>query len=34
MLVNPTGLLADDDRSVGLAPQLVPTIQAWLASNA
>ncbi len=34
MLVNPTGLLADDDRSVGLAPQLVPAIRAWLASVA
>jgi dienelactone hydrolase len=30
LLVNPTGLLADDDRSVGLAPQLVPAIRGWL----
>lgn len=31
LLVNPTGLLADDDRSPGLAPELVPTLQEWLA---
>lgn len=31
LLVNPTGLLADDARSPGLAPQLVPAIRAWLA---
>ncbi len=31
MLVNATGLLADDDTSVGLAPQLVPAIRTWLA---
>ena len=30
MLVNPTGLLSDDNTSVGLAPQLVPTIRMWL----
>jgi dienelactone hydrolase len=30
LLVNPTGLLADDDRSAGLAPQLVPAIRGWL----
>lgn len=30
LLVNRTGLLADDDDSRGLAPQLVPTIRAWL----
>ncbi len=29
LLVNPTGLLADDARSPGLAPELVPTIKAW-----
>lgn len=29
LLVNRTGLLADDDRSPGLAPQLVPTMRAW-----
>ena len=32
LLVNATGLLADDDRSVGLAPQLVPTLRDWLES--
>jgi dienelactone hydrolase len=32
LLVNPTGLLADDARSPGLAPDLVPAIQAWAAS--
>ena len=30
LLVNPTGLLADDDRSPGLAPDLVPTLKAWI----
>lgn len=30
LLVNPTGLLADDARSPGLAPELVPTIRAWM----
>ena len=30
LLVNPTGLDADDAKSPGLAPQLVPTIQGWL----
>ena len=30
LLVNPTGLDADDARSPGLAPQLVPTLRAWL----
>ncbi len=29
LLVNPTGPLADDARSPGLAPELVPTIKAW-----
>jgi uncharacterized protein len=33
LLVNPTGLLADDDRSAGLAPDLIPTIQKWLQAN-
>ena len=33
LLVNPTGLLADDDRSVGLAPDLVPTLASWLRKN-
>ena len=32
LLVNPTGLLADDDRSMGLAPQLVPTLRDWFQS--
>jgi len=32
LLVNPTGLLADDGRSPGLAPDLVPAIQTWAAS--
>jgi dienelactone hydrolase len=31
LLVNPTGLLADDARSPGLAPELLPAIQAWSA---
>ena len=30
LLVNPTGLDADDQRSPGLAPVLVPTITDWL----
>ncbi len=30
VLVNPTGLVADDQRSPGLAPALVPTITDWL----
>ena len=30
LLVNPTGLEADDARSTGLAPQLVPTLKDWL----
>jgi dienelactone hydrolase len=30
LLVNRTGLLADDDRSLGLAPELVPTMKEWL----
>jgi dienelactone hydrolase len=30
LLVNPTGLAADDERSPGLAPALVPTITDWL----
>jgi len=30
LLVNPTGLMADDDRSPGLAPELVPKIASWL----
>lgn len=30
MLVNATGLDADDARSPGLAPQLVPTLRDWL----
>ena len=33
LLVNPTGLLADDDRSPGLAPELVPTLKEWLAQT-
>jgi uncharacterized protein len=32
LLVNPTGLLADDGRSPGLAPDLVPAIETWAAS--
>lgn len=31
LLVNPTGLAADDARSSRLAPQLVPTMRTWLA---
>jgi dienelactone hydrolase len=34
LLVNPTGLAADDERSPGLAPDLVPAIKAWLRSVA
>jgi uncharacterized protein len=30
LLVNPTGLAADDERSPGLAPELVPAIADWL----
>ncbi len=30
LLVNPTGLLADDDRSFGLAPTLVSDLKDWL----
>jgi dienelactone hydrolase len=30
LLVNPTGLLADDARSPALAPDLVPALTAWL----
>ena len=30
LLVNPTGMLADDNRSPGLAPDLVPTLKDWL----
>lgn len=33
LLVNPTGLLADDDFSPGLPPELVPTIRAWMGAN-
>jgi uncharacterized protein len=29
LLVNPTGLLADDAQSPGLAPELVPALKAW-----
>lgn len=34
LLVNPTGLLADDNRSPGLAPQLVPALKTFLAAAA
>lgn len=34
LLVNPTGLSADDERSPGLAPDLVPTLRAWVQSAA
>jgi len=34
LLVNATGLDADDDRSPGLAPELVPTITSWLRARA
>ena len=30
LLVNPTGLLNDDDQSPGLAPELVPALRAWM----
>jgi dienelactone hydrolase len=30
LLVNPTGLLKDDDQSPGLAPGLVPALRAWM----
>ncbi len=30
LLVNPTGLDPDDQRSLGLAPALVPTVTDWL----
>jgi pimeloyl-ACP methyl ester carboxylesterase len=30
LLVNPTGLAIDDERSVGLSPELVPDITDWL----
>ena len=33
LLVNPTGLLVDDNRSPGLAPDLVPTLKEWFASE-
>ena len=33
LLVNPTGLSADDDRSPGLAPDLAPEIRSWLRAN-
>jgi hypothetical protein len=33
LLVNKTGLLADDDVSPGLAPELVPAIKAWLQAH-
>jgi dienelactone hydrolase len=33
LLVNPTGLLAGDDQSPGLAPDLIPTIGTWLRAN-
>jgi dienelactone hydrolase len=33
LLVNPTGLLADDDRSAGLAPDLVSTLDGWFATE-
>jgi hypothetical protein len=32
LLVNPTGLLADDARSPGLPPDLVPAIETWAAA--
>jgi dienelactone hydrolase len=34
MLVNPSGLAADDERSPGLAPDLVPTLKAWVEASA
>ena len=33
LLVNPTGLAVDDERSPGLAPDLVPTLRAWVQSS-
>jgi uncharacterized protein len=33
LLVNPTGLLVDDNRSPGLAPDLVSTLKEWFASE-
>lgn len=33
LLVNPTGVDADDSRSAGLAPELVPAITRWLAAS-
>lgn len=33
MLVNPTGLAVDDQRSPGLAPDLVPTLSAWMKAS-
>jgi hypothetical protein len=33
LLVNSTGLNADDTRSPGLAPDLVPAIADWLKST-
>jgi dienelactone hydrolase len=34
LLVNPTGLAADDERSPGLAPDLVPTLKSWIGAVA
>ena len=34
LLVNPTGLAADDARSPGLAPDLVPALRSWIAASA
>lgn len=33
LLVNPTGLLADDERSFGLAPQMLTTMRTWMATE-
>lgn len=33
LLVNPTGLAADDERSPGLAADLVPTLKAWVEAS-
>ncbi|HEV2414526.1 MAG TPA: prolyl oligopeptidase family serine peptidase [Candidatus Dormibacteraeota bacterium] len=33
LLVNPTGLLADDERSFGLAPEMLSTMRAWAATE-
>jgi dienelactone hydrolase len=33
LLVNPTGLLADDTHSAGLAPGLILALQSWLRAN-